>query len=64
MTLDKARELIAVQVAMGGGYNRNSVRIILTEVKKELGQEAVDTLIRSFSLDELFGIQAGEDIHL
>ena len=64
MTLDKARELIAVQVEMGGGYNRNSVRVILTEVKKDLGQEAVDGLIRSFSLDELFGIQPGEDIHL
>lgn len=64
MTLDKARELIAVQVEMGGGYNRNSVRIILTEVKKDLGQEAVDELIRSFSLDELFGIQPGENIHL
>ena len=64
MKLDKARELIAVQVEMGGGYNRNSVRIILTEVKKDLGQEAVDELIRSFSLDELFGIQPGENIHL
>ena len=64
MTLDKARELITVQVEMGGGYNRNSVRIILTEVKKDLGQEAVDELIRSFSLDELFGIQPGENIHL
>ena len=64
MTLDKARELIAVQVEMGGGYNRNSVRVILTEVKKDLGQEAVDGLIRGFSLDELFGIQPGEDIHL
>ena len=64
MTLDKARELIAVQVEMGGGYNRNSVRIMLTEVKKELGQEAVDGLIREFSLDELFGIRVGEDMHL
>jgi hypothetical protein len=64
MTLDKARELIAIQVEMGGGYNRNSVRIILTEVKKELGQEAVDGLIKAFSLDELFGIRMGEDMHL
>ncbi|MFK5986758.1 MAG: hypothetical protein QM479_15235 [Pseudomonadota bacterium] len=64
MTLDKACELIEVQVNLGGGYNRNSIRIILAEIKKEHGQEAVDGLIQLFSLDQLFGIQIGEEIHL
>lgn len=64
MTLDKARELIGVQAGLGGGYNRNSIRIILAEVKKDLGQKAVDGLIRDFSLDQIFGIQSGEEIYL
>ena len=62
MTLDKARELIAVQVDLGGGYNRHSVRVILTEVSREHGQSAVDQLIYEFSLDELFGLQPGQKI--
>ena len=32
MTLDKARELIQVQLSFGGGYNRNAVRLILAEI--------------------------------
>ena len=31
MTVDKARELLAVQANMGGGYNRNGARLILAE---------------------------------
>jgi len=64
LTLNKARELIEIQVNLGSGYNRNSVRIILAEVKKEHKQAAVDQLINEFSLDTVFGIQAGEDIYL
>ena len=62
MTLDRARELIAIQVDMGGGYNRNSVRVLLYEVSRKHGQEGVDQLIREFSLDEKFGLQAGQAI--
>ena len=62
MTIDRAKELIAIQVAMGGGYNRNSVRLLLHEVSREYGQEGVDQLIREFALDEKFGLQAGEEI--
>ena len=40
MTLDKARELLQVQVSMGGGYNRNSAKLILIEVAREHGQGA------------------------
>jgi hypothetical protein len=59
MTLDKARELISVQANMGGGYNRNGARLILAEVQKEHGQQAVDNLIREFDLETLFGFTAG-----
>ncbi len=59
MTLDKARELISTQASMGGGYNRNSARLILAEVQREHGQTAVDQLIREFDLENLFGFKAG-----
>lgn len=62
MTLDRARELISIQVDMGGGYNRNSVRVLLSEVSREHGQAGVDQLIREFSLDDKFGLQIGQTI--
>lgn len=64
MTLDRARELISIQVDMGGGYNRNSVRVLLTEVSREHGQSGVDQLIHEFALDEKFGLQAGQPVQL
>ncbi len=62
MTLDRARELITIQVDMGGGYNRNSVRVLLYEVSREHGQAGVDQLIREFALDEKFGLPTGQAI--
>ena len=59
MTLDKARELIEVQVRMAGGYNRNSAKLILAEVEKEHGPQAVDQLIREFDLEAVFGFKQG-----
>jgi len=47
---------------MGGGYNRNSVRVLLYEVSREHGQAGVDQLIREFALDEKFGLPAGQAI--
>ena len=64
MTLERAKELISIQVDMGGGYNRNSVRVLLYEVNREHGQESVDQLIREFSLDEKFGLLHGQTIQL
>jgi hypothetical protein len=61
MTLEKARELLAVQAEMGGGYNRNGARLILAEVQLEHGQQAVDDLIREFSLDAVFGFAPGTE---
>lgn len=61
MTLDKARELIEVQLSFGGGYNRNAVRLILAEISNEHGQAAVDRLIRDLDLAGKFGLAEGTD---
>ncbi|GMQ76063.1 MAG: hypothetical protein BMS9Abin01_1327 [Gammaproteobacteria bacterium] len=61
MTLEKARELIEVQVGFGSGYNRNATRLILREVQIEHGQDAVDTLIAELDLEITFGLRPGTD---
>lgn len=61
MTLDKARELIQVQLSFGGGYNRNAVRLILGEITNLHGQGAVDQLIRELDLTAKFGLEQGTD---
>ena len=61
MTLAKARELLAVQIQFGSGYNRNATRLILAEVQKEHGQAAVDALIRELGLEDAFGLKPGTD---
>jgi hypothetical protein len=59
MTLDRARQLLKVQADFGGFYNGNSAKLILSEVQREHGQEAVDMCIRDLRLDEIFGFQPG-----
>lgn len=59
MTLDKARELLAVQAGFGGSYNANGARLILAEVNREHGQGAVDALIRELDLERIFGLRPG-----
>jgi len=59
MTLDRARQLLKVQADFGGFYNGNSAKLILSEVQKEHGQVAVDSLIRDLHLDEIFGFEPG-----
>jgi hypothetical protein len=61
MTLEKARELIEVQVGFGSGYNRNATRLILREVQIEHGQDAVDTLITELDLETTFDLRPGTD---
>lgn len=61
MTLDRARDLIATQVQLGGGYNRNAVRLILGEIQREHGQAAVDGLIQELGLEAAFGLRPGTD---
>jgi len=59
MTLDKAREMLATHVSLGSGYNRNAVKMVLGEVSRDHGQQAVDNLIREFHLDEIWDLQPG-----
>lgn len=59
MTIERARELLAVQADIGGGYNRNSARLILAEVGRIHGQQAVDKLIEEFDLERRFGFRPG-----
>ena len=59
MTLDKARELLINQSKVAGGYTRNGAKLILAEVNKEHGQDAVDGLIRELNLEETFGFKEG-----
>ena len=59
MTLEKAREMIRVQVSLGSGYNRNAARLILGEVQREHGQAAVDELIREFDVERVFRFKPG-----
>jgi len=62
MTLEKARELLQVQISLGSGYNRNSAKLILAEVQREHGQGAVDRMIRELDLEASFGFKPGETI--
>ena len=55
MTLDKARQLLQVQVDFGGGYNRNSAKLILAEVVREHGQAEANQMINEMHLVEVFG---------
>lgn len=45
MTLNKAKELLNVQISIGSGYNRNSAKLILAEVFREQNQIAVVQLV-------------------
>ena len=59
MTLEKAEKLLAVQADFGGFYNANGAKLILAEVQREHGQQAVDTLIRELDLERIFGFVPG-----
>jgi len=59
MTLEKAREIIADRVTTAGGYSQTGARMVLGELQKDEGQAAVDTIIREFNLEELWGYTPG-----
>lgn len=63
MTLERARELLRVQAGFGGFYNANSSKLILSEVMKEHGQQAVDRLIIELDLERVFGFRPGTRFH-
>lgn len=62
MTLDKARELLNVQISFGGGYNRNGAHLIMAEVVRKHGQSAADQLITELNLEQIFGFAPGPAI--
>jgi len=59
MTLEKAHELIAMHAGLGSGYNRNAARMVLGEVMRDYGQQAVDQLIIEFDLEQQWKIKPG-----
>jgi len=59
MTINRARQLLKVQADFGGFYNGNSAKLILSEVQREHGQDAVDQLIQELQLDQIFGFEPG-----
>ena len=59
MTLARARQLLEVQAGFGGPYNANSAKLILSEVMREHGQDAVDRLIEELELERIFGFAPG-----
>lgn len=59
MTLERAHQLLKVQADFGGFYNANSAKLILSEVQREHGQPAVDSLIRELNLQKIFGFVPG-----
>jgi len=61
MNIDRARELLQVQVGLRSGYNRNSARLILAEIQREHGQAATDKLIRELDLETAFGFKPGTE---
>jgi hypothetical protein len=61
MNIDRAKELIQVQLQFNSGYNRNAVRMILGDIQRTQGQHAVDQLIGYFDLDEHYGLKQGTD---
>jgi len=60
MTIEKAYELLEIQVYIGQGYNRNAARLILAEVQRDLGQAAIDRLITDLNMTEIFGFIIGQ----
>ena len=63
MTLQKAYELLEVQVYIGQGYNRNAARLIMAEVQRDLGQAAIDELITRLNMEEVFGFKPGQQFN-
>lgn len=59
MTLDRAKQPLKIQADFGGFYNGNSARLILSEARREHGQDAVDQLIGEPDLGGIFGFEPG-----
>ncbi|MHC4221602.1 MAG: hypothetical protein ACYST9_04205 [Planctomycetota bacterium] len=60
MRLERARELLEVQVYIGQGYNLNSAKLILAEVQREHGIDATNRLIAELDMETIFGFKPGQ----
>ncbi len=61
MQLSRARKLIEQQMVFTSGYNRNAVRLILGEVARVHGTEAVAQLFREFDMESHFELDPAAD---
>ena len=52
INIEKARQLLDAQASFDGYYNRNSMRMILADVRWEHGIPPEDALIDEFNLEE------------
>ena len=50
---------IGQQMAFSSGYNRNAAKMVLAEVMRDHGQQAVDALIREYDLEKQWAIKPG-----
>ncbi len=60
MTLEKAKELLKIQLQFGNGYNRNATRPILAETQQEHGVTSTNKSIQALHLGTAFGFGLGQ----
>ncbi len=55
MELERARELLLLQVELGRGYNHNAAGVLIAKVNNCHGHSTVDQLIHELNLESHFG---------
>lgn len=63
MTLERARELIAIQIDMDTAYNRGAISLELDEVGQQFDQKTADALIVELDLEKGFGLKKVKVYH-
>ena len=63
MTLERARELIAIQIDMDTAYNRGAISLELDEVGQQFDQKTVDAIIVELDLEKGFGLKKVKVYH-
>ena len=56
MTIDEAHQLLEQQLNLSSGYSRNSLRMLLSQVLREHGEEVAQSLITHYQLDQQYQI--------
>lgn len=57
MTIDEAHQLLEQQLNLSSGYSRNSLRMLLSQVLREHGEEVAQSLITHYQLDQQYQIR-------